>query len=68
MKSSNQEVKVVMEITSHYHLPVLNYLLIQDIFVAVINPLIIMKKYASIAIRKWKTDKLDAKKMAFFGL
>jgi len=37
------------------------------IFVAVINPLV-MKKYASIAIRKGKTDKLDSVRIANYGL
>jgi transposase len=38
-----------------------------NIFVSVINPLI-MSKYANVAIRKGKTDKLDAFKIANFGL
>ncbi len=40
----NEEIKVVMEATSSYHLSVLSYLKEKGIFVSVINPLI-MKKY-----------------------
>lgn len=67
IKTFDQEVKVIMEATGHYHLPVLNRLLTQSIFVSVINPLM-MKRYASISIRKGKTDKIDSKKIAYFGL
>jgi transposase len=67
IKTFDEEVRVIMEATGHYHLPVLNYLTSQDVFTAVINPLM-MKKYASISIRKGKTDKIDSRKIAFFGL
>ncbi|EDT79928.1 putative transposase, partial [Clostridium botulinum NCTC 2916] len=63
----DEESRVVLEATGAYHLPVLNYLKQKNIFVAVINPLI-MKKYASIAIRKGKTDKIDSIKIANYGL
>nr|WP_319489266.1 transposase [uncultured Caproiciproducens sp.] len=53
--------------TGIYHLPVLSYLKEQNIFVAVINPYV-MKKYASTAIRKGKTDKLGAIRIANYGL
>jgi len=61
------EVRVVVEATGAYHLPVLCSLQQAGIFVAVINPLV-MKKYASTAIRKGKTDKLDSVKIANYGL
>lgn len=61
------DVRVVMEATGNYHLPILSYLKDRGVYVAVINPLII-KKYASVALRKGKTDKLDAIKIANFGL
>lgn len=63
----NGEVRVVMEATGNYHLPILSYLKDQGVFVAVINPLV-MKKYASTTLRKGKTDKLDAIKIASYGL
>jgi transposase len=61
------EVRVVMEATGAYHLPMLYTLKQSGIFVAVINPLV-MKKYASTAIRKGKTDKLDSVRIANYGL
>lgn len=61
------ESRVVMEATGAYHLPWLVYLKRAGIFVSVINPLV-MKKYASMAIRKGKTDKLDSVRIAGYGL
>ncbi len=63
----NEEVKVVMEATGVYHIPVLNYLKEKGIYLSVINPLI-MKKYVSISLRKCKTDKLDSAKIANYGI
>jgi transposase len=56
-----------MEATGAYHFPVLTYLKGHSIFASVINPLV-MNKYVNVAIRKGKTDKLDAIKIANFGL
>ena len=56
-----------MEATSAYNLPVLNRLQEEGLHVSVINPLL-MKKYASQTIRKGKTDKLDAIKIASYGI
>lgn len=67
IKCLDDEVRVVMEATGSYHLPVLSFLKEYGIFVAVINPLV-MKKYASIILRKGKTDKLDSIKIANYGL
>jgi len=61
------DVKVVMEATGAYHLPLLTLLKQAGLFVSVINPLA-MKKYASMRIRKGKTDKLDAARIANYGL
>jgi transposase len=61
------EVRIVMEATGAYHLPVLSYLKEQGLFVTVINPLV-MKKYVSMTLRKGKTDKLDALKIANYGI
>lgn len=63
----DDEVRIVMEATGNYHLPVLSFLKEQNFFVAVINPLV-MKKYASTVLRKGKTDKLDSIKIANYGL
>lgn len=67
IKCLDDEVRVVMEATGSYHLPVLSFLKEYGIFVAVINPLV-MKKYASIILRKGKTDKMDSIKIANYGL
>jgi len=61
------EVKVVMEATGRYHLPLLNALKEAGVFVSIVNPLV-MKKYASTAIRKGKTDKIDSVRIANFGI
>ena len=61
------EVYCVVESTSVYHFPVVSYLQENDIFVSVVNPLII-KKYASMDIRKVKTDKADSLKLASYVL
>ena len=61
------KVYCVVESTSVYHIPVVSYLQENDIFVSVINPLII-KKYASMDIRKVKTDKVDSLKLASYVL
>lgn len=63
----DEEVRVILESTGTYHLPVLFMLQDAGIFVCVVNPLV-MKKYASTALRKGKTDKLDAMRIAGFGI
>lgn len=65
--SYGEEVRVIMEATGHYHLPVLCFLQEHDIFTSLINPML-MKKYASVSLRKGKTDKMDAIKIAKFGI
>ena len=61
------DVRIVMEATGKYHLPLLISLKNAGFFVSVINPLI-MKKYSSLQIRKGKTDKIDSKKIAKYGV
>ena len=51
ISSLTEETRVVMESTGAYHFPVLTYLKSHDIFVSVINPLV-MNKYVNVAIRK----------------
>ena len=60
------EVRVVLEATGHYHEPVVEALAEQGISVCVLNPLLI--KYSGGSIRKVKTDKADALKIAKYGL
>lgn len=64
--SREDEVRVVMEATGIYHLPVLMHLQQEGFFVAVINPLM-MKKFAAQSIRRGKNDKRDAMKIAAYG-
>lgn len=67
LKRMNAEVKVVMEATGIYHLPVLSYLKTEGIFVSVINPYE-MKTYRSQGLRKVKTDRQDAITIANYGI
>ena len=63
----NDEVRVVMESTGAYHYPILTFLHQHGVFASVVNAYL-MKKYAMIAIRKGKTDPLDAIKIATYGI
>lgn len=63
----NEDTKVVLEATGAYHLPVAMYMANCNIFISVINPLV-MKKYAARSIRKGKTDKLDSIQIANYGI
>lgn len=67
LKDYDEDVRIILEATGHYHLPVLQVLKEAGFFVTVVNPLI-MKKFASISIRKGKTDKIDAMKIAYYGI
>ena len=59
----NEDLKIVMEETGTYHLPVLGYLLDKGYFVVAENALKI-KKYLDRGLRKAKTDKKDSYKLA----
>lgn len=63
----DDEVRVVMEAMGVYHLPVLTYLQEKGLFVAVINPYV-MKVYRSGDLRKAKTDKIDSRMIANYGI
>lgn len=63
----DEEVRIVMESTGNYHLPILTYFLEQNLFVSVINSYL-MHKYANTVLRKAKTDKLDSIKIANYGI
>lgn len=67
LKRLDDEIRVVMEATGNYHYPILSFLKEYGFFVSIINPYV-MKKYASVVIRKAKTDKLDSIKIANYGL
>ncbi len=61
------ETKVVMEYTGTYYEPVANALHNAGIFVSVVNPLLI-DDYSTNRVRKVKTDKKDAFKIANYAL
>lgn len=62
------EIKIVMEATGVYHLPILTFFHEKGYFISVINPFA-MKKYAkNNSIRGAKTDKLDSITIANYGI
>lgn len=61
-----EDLKIVMEETGTYHLPVLGYLLDKGYFVTAENALKI-KKYLDRGLRKAKTDKKDSYKLAEYA-
>jgi len=67
IKTYNEEARVILEDTGHYHWPVVTLLTEKGIFVCCVNALR-MKKYCSQSIRRAKTDKIDAVKIASYGL
>ena len=64
-----EEVRIVMEATGIYHLPIMSYLLERGFFVSVINPYQ-MKQYRTEGqgLRKVKTDKADSMLIAKYGI
>ena len=67
LKSLDGETKVVMEYTGNYYLPIAQFLQNNGFFVSVINPLL-LRNYGTKSIRKAKTDKKDALKLASYAL
>ncbi len=67
IKSYDEEVRVVLEDTGHYHFPIVATLAENGIFVCCVNALR-MKKFCSQSLRRAKTDKIDSIKIANFGL
>ena len=63
----DDEVRVVLEATGIYHLPVSTYLQEKSIFVAIINPYE-MKEYRCQGLRWVKTDKQDAVTISNYGI
>ena len=67
LKSLDGETRVVLEHTGRYYEPVAQMLSNAGVFVSAVNPLLI-KEYGNNSIRKVKTDKADALKIARYGL
>ncbi len=67
LQSLDGETRVVLEHTGRYYEPVTQALHSAGIFVSAVNPLLI-KEYGNNSIRRVKTDKADAVKIARYGL
>ena len=67
IKKLSGETRVIMEFTGKYFQPIANYLHHEGIFVSVINAILI-HDYSNSSIRRVKTDKKDAIKIANYGL
>lgn len=67
LKDTKEEPTILMEPTSHYHYPVLKALQGAGFPVCLVNPYQ-MKKYGDTELRKAKTDKKDALRIAKYAL
>ena len=67
LKSLDGETRVIMEYTGKYFQPIANYLHEAGLFVSVVNA-ILVHDYGGNTIRRVKTDKKDAIKIANYGL
>ena len=67
LKNFDEPVTILLEYTGHYHYPVLKKLQEEGFPVCVVNPYQ-MKKYGDVEIRKAKTDKKDALRIATYAL
>lgn len=67
LKSLDGETRVVMEATGNYHTPVAWLLHDEGIYVSVVNPMLV-HDYGNNSLRRAKTDKKDAVKLANYGL
>lgn len=68
LKRLSGEIRVVMEATGIYHLPILTYLQEKGFFVSVINPYAMKKYVKDNGVRGAKTDKLDSITIANYGI
>ena len=67
LKAFDEPLTILLEYTGHYHYPVLKKLQEEGFPVCIVNPYQ-MKKYGDVEIRKAKTDKKDALRIATFAL
>ena len=67
LKSLDGETRVVMESTGNYHTPVATLLAGNGFYVSVINAMLV-HDYGNNSLRRAKTDKKDAVKLANYGL
>ena len=67
LKSLNGETRIIMEYTGNYYLPIAHHLHEAGIFVSVVHAKL-LHGYGNNTIRKVKTDRADAVKIANYGL
>ena len=67
LKSLNGETRVVMEATGNYHAPVAKLLHGAGLYVSIVNAKLV-HGYGNNELRRVKTDKKDAVKLANYGL
>lgn len=67
LKSLNGESRVVLESTGNYHAPVAKMLHDAGLYVSVVNAMLV-HDYGNNSLRRAKTDKKDAVKLANYGL
>lgn len=67
LKGLDGETRVVMESTGNYHAPVASLLHNAGLYVSVVNA-ILVHDYGNNSLRRTKTDKKDAVKLANYGL
>ena len=67
IKAVDDHPVILMEPTSHYHYPVLQAFLDAGLAPSLVNPYL-MKKYGDTELRKAKTDKKDALRIARYAL
>lgn len=63
----DDDVRIIIEATGVYHLPLLVYLKSNGLFISVVNPYE-MKTYSCRGLRRVKTDRHDAIKIASYGI
>lgn len=67
LKSLDGETRVVMEATGNYHAPVARFLHDAGIYVSVVNAML-LHDYGNNSLRRAKTDKKDAIKLANYAI
>ena len=67
IKKLRGETRVVMEATGNYYEPIARFLHEQGIFVSVVNPMLV-SDFGGNTLRRPKTDKKDAVKLALYAL
>lgn len=67
LKSLDGETRVVMEYTGNYHVPIAKVLQDAGIYVSIVNAMLV-HDYGNNSLRRAKTDKKDAVKLANYAL